>query len=105
MAELLAASGPTLVGGYKVWTYTWRQVDRPTSGAGWTTTVGGRTSTVYGSAYNQYEVSVPDDGGNIPPAGVTITRLQYPLSVVPMFFDLNDRPWFAMPNPLQTVCP
>ena len=105
MAELLTATGPTLVGGNSVWTYTWQQVDRPAAGAGWIATVGGRTSGVYGAAYNQYEVSVPDNGGNIPPTGVTLTRLQYPLSIVPIFFDANNRPWFSMPNPLQAVCP
>lgn len=105
MAELLTASGPSISGGKSRWDYTWVEVERLSSGYGWATVVNGRTSTVYGVAHNQYEVSVNDNGANVVPTGVSVNRRQYPLSVVPMHLDRNNRAWFCLPNPLETICP
>jgi hypothetical protein len=105
MAELTSASGPSVFGGKSRWEYGWIEVQRIGASFGWVAVTNGRTSTVYGLAHNQYEVSVADNGGNVAPSGVTVTRLQYPLSVVPMHLDANNRAWFCLPNPLQTECP
>lgn len=69
----------------------------------WTdVTVGGRNSTRNGIAWNSYETSIVDDGGNIIPA--TPIRLAYPNNaVVKMIIDPSGRAWFDKPNPVQ-IC-
>jgi hypothetical protein len=90
-ATITAADGPyTDVGtGRNWWLYSF-------------TEVGGTRAS---DAVNEYELSIPNDGANVGPAGVVFTRLQVPTgAVVPMFIDLSGGYWFHFANPLQVSC-
>jgi hypothetical protein len=105
MALINSVSASTTFAGRTCYEYGFQEVVRQTTGFGYTPLAGGKTSTTYGLAHNMYECTVDDDGANTPPTGVTVTRNPYPLSIVFMALDSNNKPWFSMPNPLTTVCP
>ncbi len=92
-AEIVNAAGPSTVpaNGRKYWLYTFNEV----GGAG-------RSGTMY----NEYEFTVPNNGGNIGPAGAVIQRLAIPtLEIVPVYIDEAGLYWFHEQNPLQVTCP
>jgi hypothetical protein len=92
-ATITGASGPFTTGGRNYWLYGWSEVG------------GLRSSTLNGTAPNEYELSYNNDGGNIPPGAALLTRLRIPTgAVVDMMLDLDCTPWFNEPNPLQVTC-
>jgi hypothetical protein len=87
------SAGPLTVSGRTYWQYTWSEVG------------GARTSTALGSAVNQYEISVDDDGDNSPPATATLARKRIPNGEnVAMYISDLGVPWFVQENPLTVVC-
>lgn len=87
------SSGPLSVGGRTYWEYTWTEVG------------GTRSNTVFGPAVNQYEISVDNDGDNVPPSTATISRRRIPDGQkVDMFINTSGIPWFAQENPLEIIC-
>lgn len=91
--EITAAAGPytQAVTGRIYWLYSFLEVNG-----------GSRT----GQMYNEYELTMPNNGGNTVPAGTTVTRLRVPTdAVVPVFVDETGVYWFQEQNPLQIVCP
>jgi hypothetical protein len=102
-AQITGATSQTALSASRHWwTYTWKEVERDSTGGTWTDVQYGRTSTANGVAWNAYETSVDDDGGNDVTA--TPVRLAYPTnSIVPMFIDPAGRPWFCMPSPVE-IC-
>lgn len=102
-AKITATSLEIPVLGRSWWTYSWVEVERDAAGGTWTTVVSGRDSTKCGVAWNAYETSIDDDGGNIGPA--TVVRLEYPIdSIVPMWIDPAGRAWFNEANPVEINC-
>ena len=91
-------TGGTCVGKY--WEYTWIELLAPSS------TATARSYALSGDkAYNVYECSIPDSGGNTVPSGSTIVRKRIPNNaIVPMYLDEEGKPWFHMENPLQVTC-
>jgi hypothetical protein len=101
-AKILGSSSQAPVGGKAWWTYTWEEVERAATGGTWNTVSNGRNSTRSGVAWNSYETTIANDGGNIIPA--TPTRLAYPTNaVVEMIIDPAGRAWFENPNPVE-IC-
>jgi hypothetical protein len=93
-AQITGASGPFTVSGKTYWTYSWGEL------AG-----SGRSSSAYGDAANEYETSMPNDGGNVVPVGTILSRLRIPNgAVVDLVLDENCVPWFETPNPLEVTC-
>jgi len=87
------SAGPLTVSGRTYWEYTWTEVG------------GLRTNLVYGSAVNQYEISVDDDGDNVPPPTATLARRRVPTGEkVAMYISDLGIPWFAVENPLTVSC-
>lgn len=94
--SITCAAGGLVTGGKTYWTYSWTEV-----GA-----LGiARSSFGLGDAVNEHELSIPNNGGNTPPATATLTRKRIPDdAVVTMMLDLTGIPWFHFPNPLQVTC-
>tara|TARA_R110000868_G_scaffold350809_1_gene612163 strand:- start:47 stop:529 length:483 start_codon:yes stop_codon:yes gene_type:complete len=102
-AKIIGSSAQTPVGGKNWWLYSWEEVERSATGGTWATVSNGRKSTRSGTAYNSYETTIANNGGNI--LTVTPTRLAYPTNaVVQMIIDPAGRAWFDNPNPVQ-ICP
>ena len=103
-AKLTGSLLQTPVSGRTWWEYDWEEVERSATGGTWISVTYGRTSTRSGKAWNCYETTVNDDGGNIGPG--TVARLEYPIdSVVEMHIDPAGRAWFDKPNPVEVICP
>lgn len=101
-ARITASTSQSPVGGKTWWLYDWEEVERSASGGTWNTVLYGRNSTRSGTAYNSYETSIADNGGNVVTS--TPVRLAYPTSaVVEMIIDPSGRAWFDKPNPIQ-IC-
>lgn len=101
-AKITGSSSQAPVGGKSWWTYNWVEVERDAAGGTWTTVTNGRDNTKCGTAWNAYETSIADDGGNIIPS--VPVRLAYPTNaVVEMIIDPAGRAWFDRPNPIQ-IC-
>jgi hypothetical protein len=105
MAELISVGSVTVVAGRDCYEYGFQEVVRNTTGFGYVAATGGKTSATYGLAHNMYEQTVDNNGGNTPPTGVTVTRKAYPLSIVFMALDVNNKPWFSAANPTTVTCP
>lgn len=102
-AKITSSALQTPVLGRAWWEYDWIEVERSASGGSWTTVNYGRSSTRQGKAWNAYELSIDNDGGNIGPAGVS--RLEYPIdAIVPMYIDPAGRAWFNEVNPIEISC-
>lgn len=84
-------TGPASTGlGYNYWIYTFTEVDGD-----------GRASQML----NEYELSMPNNGGNTVPAGSTVSRKPIPVNaVVPIFIDESGDYWFHEQNPLTVSC-
>lgn len=103
LAQLTAASSQAAVSGRNWWTYEWKEVERDDTGGTFSDVDFGRNSSKNGVAWNVYETSVDNDGGNT--VGTTVTRLVVPMdAVVPMTIESTGRAVFWFPNPVQ-VCP
>jgi len=101
-ARITGSTSQAPVGGKSWWLYTWEEVERAATGGTWNTVTSGRTSTRSGTAWNAYETTIADDGGNIVPS--VPVRLAYPTNaVVEMIIDPAGRAWFDKPNPIQ-IC-
>lgn len=82
------------------WTYAWVEILVASSSQ----TARSSTLSTY-DAYNVYECSIPNNGGNTVPAGTIVGRKRIrDNSVIPMFLDADGRPWFHMENPLTVTC-
>jgi hypothetical protein len=82
------------------WTYAWVEILVASSSQ----TARSSTLSTY-DAYNVYECSIPNNGGNTAPAGTIVGRKRIrDNSVIPMFLDADGRPWFHMENPLTVTC-
>lgn len=87
------SAGPLTTSGRTYWEYTWTEIG------------GIRTSVAYGSAINQYEISVDNDGDNSPPPTATLSRLRIPNGdQVAMYLTVTGIPWFVQENPLSVNC-
>ena len=103
LAQITAATSQTPVSSRNWWTYAWKEVERDDTGGTVSDVDFGRSSSKNGVAWNIYEVSVNNDGGNT--VGTTVTRLVVPTdAVVPMTIESTGRAVFWFPNPVQ-VCP
>ena len=101
-AQITGATSQTAIGGKNWWLYNWEEVERSATGGTWNIVSNGRKSTRNGTAYNSYETTIANDGGNTIPS-IPI-RLVYPTNaVVQMIIDPAGRAWFDNPNPVQ-IC-
>jgi hypothetical protein len=102
-AEITSATAQTpLSASRRWWTYQWKEVERDATGGTWSDVSPGRTNSGYGVAWNFYELSVDDDGGNT----VTSTPVRLSIAVgrvVTMHIDPAGRPWFNEVNPVE-IC-
>lgn len=93
-ATITGATGPLSSGARTYWQYGWSEV----AGAG-------RSSTTFGAAINEYELSMDNDGGNVVPGAAIFSRLRIPTgAIVNLMLDENCQPWFVRENPLQVTC-
>ncbi len=93
-ATITGATGPFTSGARTYWQYGWSEV----AGAG-------RTSTTFGAAINEYELSMDNNGGNVVPAAAILSRLRIPTgAIVDLMLDGSCQPWFVRENPLQVTC-
>lgn len=103
LAKILTATSQTPISSKNWWIYDWKEVERDATGGTISDVNFGRNSTKNGTAWNVYEVSVANNGGNV--VGTTVTRLVVPSdAVVPMTIESTGRAVFWFPNPVQ-VCP
>ena len=102
-AKITGSTAQTALSGTRFWwTYQWEEVERDASGGTWTVLTNGRTQTLCGDAWNVYETTIDNAGGNtisITPVRIAVTTN----SVVTMNVDPNGRPWFDRINPVE-VC-
>jgi hypothetical protein len=102
-AKITASFLQSPVSGRTWWEYEWLEVERSATGGTWVAVNFGRSSGRSGKAWNCYETTVNDDGGNIGPG--TVSRLEYPIdSVVEMHIDPAGRAWFDKANPVEVIC-
>lgn len=89
--KITGSTGPSTTAlGYNYWIYNFIEV----GGAG-------RSGTML----NEYELSMPNNGGNTVPAGSTVSRKVIPLNaVIPVFIDETGVYWFHEQNPLTVSC-
>jgi len=104
--SITGSSGPSVSDdGYPFYAYGWTEVEWDGSN-GFSVKPSGKNSGTYGAAFNTYEVTADEDGGNVfNGLAPTIVRLVIPSNhVVLLLLRQDGYPLFYAPSPIELTC-